>query len=86
MNEQTLHFDTARAATDLTALPTRIFSGVEQTVDGSLTTRDIWLKIEDLAFVTLGEEEVVRRPLVQRSIRAYPNYRNESPSGRKLIL
>lgn len=46
MSEQTLHFDNAREANDLTALPTPILSDVERAFGVSLTARDTWLKIE----------------------------------------
>ena len=46
MSEQTLHFDNAREASDLTALPKETLSEVERVFDVSLTARDTWLKIE----------------------------------------
>jgi len=157
MSEQTLHFDNAREASDLTALPKETLSEGERVFGVSLTARDTWLKIEklmergvievaplaymrgrtlnhafvildeaqntttkqmmmlltrlgfdakavitgdptqidlpdkknsglleaavalqkidDLAFVELGEADVVRHPLVQKIIRAYRHHR-----------
>jgi len=46
MSEQTLHFDNAREASDLTALPKETLSEVERVFGVSLTARDTWLKIE----------------------------------------
>ncbi len=46
MSEQTLHFDNAREASDLTALPKETLSEVERIFGVSLTARDTWLKIE----------------------------------------
>jgi phosphate starvation-inducible PhoH-like protein len=46
MSEQTLHFDNAREASDLTALPAQTLSEVERVFGVSLTARDTWLKIE----------------------------------------
>jgi len=46
MSEQTLHFDNAREASDLTALPTQTLAEVERVFGVSLTARDTWLKIE----------------------------------------
>jgi phosphate starvation-inducible PhoH-like protein len=46
MSEQILHFDNAREASDLTALPKETLSEVERVFGVSLTARDTWLKIE----------------------------------------
>jgi len=46
MSETTLHFDNAREASDLTALPPKTTSEVERLFGVSLTARDTWLKIE----------------------------------------
>lgn len=46
MNELTIHFDNAREASDLTALPVKTIADVERLFDVSLTARDTWLKIE----------------------------------------
>jgi phosphate starvation-inducible PhoH-like protein len=46
MSEHTLHFDNAREASDLTALPPNTLSEVERCFGVSLTARDTWLKIE----------------------------------------
>ena len=46
MSDQTLHFENAREASDLTALPKETFSEVERLFGVSLTARDTWLKIE----------------------------------------
>jgi len=46
MSEQILHFDNAREASDLTALPVKILSEMERGFGVSLTARDTWLKIE----------------------------------------
>jgi phosphate starvation-inducible PhoH-like protein len=46
MSEITLHFDNAREASDLTALPPKTVSEVERQLGVSLTARDTWLKIE----------------------------------------
>ncbi|MBI9021490.1 MAG: PhoH family protein [Verrucomicrobia bacterium] len=55
MSEQTLHFDNAREASDLTALPAQTVAEVERVFGVSLTARDTWLK-------TAGEraEDAVR--------------------------
>ena len=46
MSELTLHFDNAREASDLTALPAKTIAEVERLFGVSLTARDTWLKIE----------------------------------------
>lgn len=46
MSELTLHFDNAREASDLTALPPKTITEVERLFDVSLTARDTWLKIK----------------------------------------
>jgi len=46
MSEQILHFDNAREASDLTALPQETLAEVELAFEVSLTARDTWLKIE----------------------------------------
>ncbi len=46
MSEQTLHFDNAREASDLTALPPKTLAEVERVFGVSLTARDTWLKVE----------------------------------------
>ena len=46
MSEQTLHFDNAREASDLTALPKNTLLEVERVFGVSLTARDTWLKIK----------------------------------------
>jgi len=46
MSEFTIHFDNAREASDLTALPAITTAEVERLFDVSLTARDTWLKIE----------------------------------------
>jgi phosphate starvation-inducible protein PhoH and related proteins len=46
MSEITLHFDNAREASDLTALPASTLNAVEMQFGVSLTARDTWLKIE----------------------------------------
>ncbi len=46
MSEITLHFDNAREASDLTALPPKTVLEIERRLDVSLTARDTWLKIE----------------------------------------
>jgi phosphate starvation-inducible protein PhoH and related proteins len=45
MNELTIHFDNAREASDLAALPANIAADVERLFGVSLTARDTWLKI-----------------------------------------
>jgi len=45
MSEITLHFDNAREASDLTALPAHTLEAAEKLFGVSLTARDIWLKI-----------------------------------------
>lgn len=46
MHAQTIHFDNAREATDLTALPASTVAQIERRFEVSLTARDTWLKIE----------------------------------------
>ena len=45
MSEQTLHFDNAREASDLTSLPAKTLAEVERVFGVSLVARDTWLKI-----------------------------------------
>lgn len=45
MSEITLHFDNAREASDLTALPDSLIEEAERLFGVSLTARDTWLKI-----------------------------------------
>ncbi len=45
MSEITLHFDNAREASDLTALPDSLIEEAEKRFGVSLTARDTWLKI-----------------------------------------
>ena len=46
MSEFTIHFDNAREASDLTALPAKTTAEVERLFGVSLTARDTWVKIE----------------------------------------
>jgi phosphate starvation-inducible protein PhoH and related proteins len=46
MSDLTLHFDNAREASDITALPAKTTAEIERVFDVSLTARDTWLKIE----------------------------------------
>lgn len=46
MSEITLHFDNAREAQDIAAHPAEILSLIERSFGVSLTSRDVWLKIE----------------------------------------
>ena len=45
MSELTIHFDNAREASDLTALPAKTVADIERLFEVSLTARDTWLKI-----------------------------------------
>ena len=77
---------------------TRIGFGSKVVVTGDLSQKDlpsgtqsgldvamkVLQKVDDIAFVKLTNQDVVRHPLVQKIVKAYEEYENKhSESGRK---
>ena len=76
---------------------TRIGFGSKVVVTGDLTQKDlrdtmisgleiaikVLFSVEDIAFITLTNEDVVRHPLVQKIVKAYEAYENRHSKPRK---